>query len=115
MPRKHQKPVYLKTKPYYLIRIPWGATTGSRSCPSQYYNALHASFHSMVCDMQMESIDHSISWMMEARKQINAALRQANKPGARVPVVGQEYPYPENDQAQATTPAPTNDDHGNKQ
>jgi len=89
--RKHNKPVYLKTKPYYLVKIPWGSTTGSPQCPSEYYNGLQASVHSMLCAMQMDSIDHAISWMKVARRQLNAALRHAKKPGARVPVVGQDY------------------------
>lgn len=91
MRNKHKKPVYLKIKPYYLVRIPWGVTTGSPQCPSEYYNSLQAAVHSLLSAMQMDSIDHAISWMTTARRQINGALREAKKPGATVPVEDQEY------------------------
>lgn len=92
----HTRPVYLKNKPYHLVKIPWVATTGMPECPCEYNNALHASVHSLLSAMKMDEMEHVITWMKIARRQLNAALRTAKKPGATVPVVGAVYEYPEN-------------------
>jgi hypothetical protein len=57
----------------------------------------------MLSAMKMDEMEHVLYWMTTARRQLNAALREAKKPGATVPVVGQVYEYPENDKTQAPT------------
>ena len=102
MPKKraHSRPVYLKNKPYHLVKIPWVQTTGMPECPCEYNNGLHAAVGSIIAAMQMDDLCHAITWMTQARRQLNHALRSAKKPGASVPVVGQVYDYPENVQIQ---------------
>lgn len=113
--RIHQKPEYLKTKPHYLVKIPWGATSGSPACPCEYYNALQAAVHSLLSAMKCDDMESVQTWMKTARGQLNAAIRESAKTGAMVPVVGAEYPDPESERALVTEPAPTPNDHGNKQ
>ena len=92
----HSKPEYIKTKPHYLVKIPGGATSGSPACPCEYYNALQAAVHSLLSAMKCDEMEHVQTWMKIARRQLNAAIRESAKPGAMVPVVGAEYPDPEN-------------------
>lgn len=94
--RAHSRPEYLKNKPYHLVKIPWVATTGMPECPSEYNNALHAAVHSILSAMKMDEMEHVLHWAKAARRQLNAAIREAQKPGAAVPVVGRVYEYPEN-------------------
>jgi hypothetical protein len=96
--RIHRRPEYLKTKPYYLVRIPWGSTTGDPACPCQYYNGLQAAVHSLLSAMQCTEMDSIQIWMKTARRQLSGAIRQSAKPGAMVPVVGESYDRPD-DQA----------------
>lgn len=94
--RIHKKPEYLKTKPLYLVKIPWVATSGNKACPCEYNNCLHAAVHSLLGAMKCDEMEHVQTWMKTARRQLNAAIRESSKPGAMVPVVGAEYPDPEN-------------------
>ena len=93
--RIHQKAKYIKTKPYYLVKIPWVATSGSDACPCQYNNALHAAFHSLLAAMTIDGMEDVRYWMMQSRRKLTAAIRASAKAGAMVPIVGAEYPDPE--------------------
>lgn len=94
--RSHTKPEYLKNKTYYLIKIPFCATTGMPECPCEYHNGLHAAVHSLLAAMKGDKMEHVQEAMKTARRQLNAAIRESAKPGATVPVVGAVYDYPEN-------------------
>ncbi len=96
--RTHERPSYGRTKPDYLIHLPWVATTGMSDCPCEYNNGLHAAVHSLLAAMKMDELHHAIAWMEQARDQLNDALRTARKPGASVPIVGQIYDYPEEEE-----------------
>lgn len=93
--RIHQKPEYLKTKPHYLVKIPWVATSGNDACPCEYNNGLHAAVHSLLSAMKCDEMEHVQIWTKTSRRQLNAAIRASSQPGAMVPVVGEKYPDPE--------------------
>jgi len=90
----HQKPEFIKTKPYCLMKIPWVATSGSDACPCQYNNALHAAVHSLLTAMRRDLMEDVRYWMKRSRNELNHAIRASAKPGAMVPIVGEEYPDP---------------------
>lgn len=90
----HQKPEFMKTKPYCLVKIPWVATSGSDACPCKYNNALHAAVHSLLAAMRGDHMDNVRYWMIRSRNELNDAIRASKKAGAMVPIVGAEYPNP---------------------
>lgn len=94
--RIHTKPEYIKNKTYYLVKIPFVATTGMPECPCEYNNGLNAAVHSLLAAMKCDEMEHVQTWMKTARRQLTAAIRESAKPGATVPVVGEVYDYPEN-------------------
>lgn len=79
------RPRYLKNKPFHLVRIPWVATSGQRSCPFEYNNGLHAAVHSVLAAMKVrKDMGCALYWAKTARRQIKAAIRALQKPGARL-------------------------------
>lgn len=89
--RTHRQPKFLKTKPFYLVKIPWPATSGEPTCPAQYYNGLEAAVQSLLTAMRCDEMHDVQWWMKNARRQLAGAIRQSEKPGAAVPVEGQRF------------------------
>lgn len=93
--RTHARPEYQKNKPYHLVKIPYVATTGSKDCPHEYNNWLHASVHSLLAALQCSEMKDVQYWMKQARRQLNGGIKAAAKHGASVPKVGATFDYPE--------------------
>ena len=96
-PTKHEPPTYLKEAPYYLVKIPWVVTSGSPKCPCEFYNGTDAAVHSLLAAMRMSEVSAALQWLKTARRQVNQAIREIQKPGAQMPVKGQVYPDPDLD------------------
>jgi hypothetical protein len=84
-----KKPRYLKTKPYYMIKIPWVTTDGDPACPHEYNNGVHAAVHSLLAGMKCDKIEDVRYWLRTGRRQLSGAIRQLDKPGAAVVPCGQ--------------------------
>ena len=81
-PITQKKPHYIRTKPSYLVYIPYHSTTGEPDCPHEYNNSLHAAVHSLISAMKVDDIDSAYFWLREGRRQLTHALKALNKPGA---------------------------------
>ena len=82
--KTQRKPRYRKTKPSYLIYVPFISTSGDPACPYEYNNGLHAALHSILAAMQCDTLDGVRAWTKTAKRQIANADKALRKPTAAV-------------------------------
>jgi len=70
--------------PRYLIDLPWSTTSGHEASPFEYNNGAHAAVHSILAALRCNKKKDVTSWLTDAKRQIDDAVKALAKPYARI-------------------------------
>lgn len=85
---KAARPVFLRTKPDYLVQIPWVQTSGAKGSKHEWNNGAHAALHSILAGLKCTEKQDVAHWLGVAQEQINDAVRcLARKSAEAMPLI----------------------------